>query len=611
MLPGTQGVIPLFLYSCNAITLQEIVHQKSVTYCLYFSCKTFFGKVMLNRTQKLGLGTMATFTRLERYLLPPIEMVRWDRGNLIIEKGTLTQKVTHCAKNFFVFTGLLLISPLTMTYDWLIKKQPTLVWKIPDIGPPQPTWPPAQRGFATSFFQTSGLGTKWSATPNLPGRCDWDKWMNNPSHVIHPNGFQYENFFTDVLSDPTAYIEMLKAQNVTAHRFSLEWSVIEPRSGEIDRSAIALYQNFIQKLLQAKITPFITLSHFVVPEWFYEQGNFQKIENIDLYIRFALRAIELFPDVKDWWSFNEIGVKAFQQTREVYPTDLPEGSSLSKRVHAAGIATRNMLIAHCKLHQEVTKLHPDKKVGVTHQWLKFDTETGNWLEKLFSYILVKFGFNPVYQFFKDGRYSFEFPFMANVQFEIPKEQFDANGHFLMRLGVQAYPKAMIKMGLNHGKTYPGLPGAIKNFPFFSFGSTCEPGGTVMRFGPRWRVEGMDEILDDAFALTDQIYITEYGSDAKVHKWGKSKFELDDAAQANYLQQLTERAESYSRRTFREIKGIFCWSDLRRQMEWENGLDCRLAIVEPVVDENRRMSGWNPTPASQYLSGVYGKGGPYK
>ncbi len=128
----------------------------------------------------------------------------------------------------------------------------------------------------------------------------------------------------------------------------------------------------------------------------------------------------------------------------------------------------------------------------------------------------------------------------------------------------------------------------------------------MRFGPRWKAEAMDEILDDAFALTDQVFITEYGSDAKVHKWGKPGFELDDAAQVNYLRQLTERIRNYSVRTFREIKGIFCWSDLRRQMEWENGFDCKLAIVKPVLNKNRRMINWNETPASQYLASVYGQ-----
>lgn len=549
---------------------------------------------------------MTTLMRLEKCLLPPPEIVRWNQGNFRIEQCTTTQKTAHYVKNFFAFTGLLLVSPFTLSYDYFSQKQVTKVQRAPDITPHHISWPPEQRGFATSLFQTSGLGTKWSAAPPLEGKCDWDKWMEKPSHILHPEGFDYKNFFIDILSNPTAYIEMLKSQNVTAHRFSLERSVIEPKAGEIDMNAVSLYRNFIYKLQEAGITPTVTLSHFVMPEWFYEAGNFQKTENIDLYVNFALKAMELFPEVKDWWSFNELGVKAFQQTREVYPTDLPEGSSLSKRVHAAGIATRNMLIAHCKLHQAVAILHPDKKIGVTHQWLKFDTATGNPLEKLFAYIFTKFGFTPVYQFFKDGKYSFEFPFMANIQFEIPKEEFEANGHFLMRLGVQAYPKPMMKMGLNHGETYPGLSSVVKNLPFFTFGSTAEPGGVVMRFGPRWKAERMDEILDEAFDLTDQVYITEYGSDANIQKWGDSGFAFNDAAQAAYLKLLTERIQNYSARTFREIKGIFCWSDLRHQMEWENGFECRLAVLDPILDEKRRMTGWHSTSASRYLAGVYGQ-----
>ncbi len=315
--------------------------------------------------------------------------------------------------------------------------------------------------------------------------------------------------------------------------------------------------------------------------------------------------MELFPSVKDWWSFNELGVKAFQQTREVYPTDVPPGSSFKVRVHAAGIATRNMLIAHCKLHVEVARLHPDKKVGVTHQWLQFDTASGNFLERIVAYFFTKFGFTPVYQFFRDGCFCFEFPFMANIRFEVSKEEFDANGQFLMRLGVQAYPKPMLKMGRNYGKVYPGLPSAIKNFPFLSFGSSCELGGTVMRFGPRWKSSAIDTILDEAFALTDQVYITEYGSDANVQKWGSPGFVQDDAAQAEYLRRLTERIRDYGERTLREIRGVFCWSDLRRQMEWENGFECMLALIEPVVDRNRRMIGWSGTSASRYLADVYG------
>lgn len=141
-------------------------------------------------------------------------------------------------------------------------------------------------------------------------------------------------------------------------------------------------------------------------------------------------------------------------------------------------------------------------------------------------------------------------------------------------------------------------------PWLHSALLASPGGTVMRLGSRWCAESMDEILDEAFALTDQIYITEYGSDARVFQWGKLGFEFHDEAQADYLKQLTERIQNYSIQHRREIKGMFCWSDLRRQMEWENGFECRMALIDPIVDANRRLVGWRDTPASSYLAEAY-------
>lgn len=126
----------------------------------------------------------------------------------------------------------------------------------------------------------------------------------------------------------------------------------------------------------------------------------------------------------------------------------------------------------------------------------------------------------------------------------------------------------------------------------------------MRFGPRWKSSAMDEILDEAFKISDQIFITEYGSDASIQKNGSNQFVFDDVAQQKYLQELTERIENYCKQNKKQIQGIFCWSDLRRQMEWENGFVCRLALVDAFVDENRKFISWKKTQASQYLASIY-------
>ncbi len=557
-----------------------------------------------------------TWERLETCLYPPPEVIRLEADGTFTSHSLSTlQKVSYCAKNALQFAVLLAVSPLTLSYDWWTHRSLAPIARGSSDLAPTPVWPPKQRGYAMSFFQSSGLGTRWSATPGLQGKCDWDKWMQEPRHLQHPMGekcqnyftpagFDYRNFFTDILSDPDTYIRMLQTQGVTAHRFSLEWSVLQPMPGEdFDPEAVRLYSRFIDKLIEANITPSVTLSHFVMPEWFYASGNFQKMENADVYVQYALQAMRTFPKVHDWWSFNELNIKAFQQTREVYPTDVPEGSSLPKRVYAAGISTRNMLIAHCKLIMQAKKEFPENGIGVTHQWLRFATAEGNWLENLVAHIFTKFGFSPVYNFFKEGKFLFQFPFMANIQFEVASSQWEKHRHFVERIGVQAYPEPMLKMGLNHGRAYPGAPWAITNLPFFSFGSTCKPGGAVMRFGPGWNAEAMDRILDDAFALTDQVCITEFGSDAAVCFKG-SEFHVDEEAQKNYLEQLVNRVRDYCHRTSRSVQSLFNWSDLDEQLEWENGLQCKLGTIQRVVDAARRLVGWKTSPASDYMRGVF-------
>lgn len=545
-----------------------------------------------------------TLLRFEKCLLPPPEIIHWNGGKLRVQTCTPTEKVVHYMKNFMALTGFFLLSPLTLVYDYWSQKRVEPV--APPLGSAENARQslPTKRGFACSLFQTAGLGMpELSAVPGLEGKCDWEEWIKNPAHVKHPEGFNYKDFFTDILSNPTPYIRMLKAHNSTALRFSLEWSVIEPEKGRIDQNAVQLYRNFLQELIKEGITPSVTLSHFVVPKWFYKAGNFQKVENIDAYVDFALNAIQLFPEVKHWWSFNELGVKAFQQMREVYPTDIPEGSCLSKRVHATGIATRNMLIAHCKLHEAVTRLYPQKRLGVTHQWLKFDVASGNWIEQLLRYYLEKMSFRPIYQFFKDGAFSFQVPFMANIHFCVSKEEFAQNKHFLQRLGVQMYPQTFLKMGLNSGQKQPVLPGSFQN-SVVTFGATCEADGTLTSFGPRWRVSAVDEILEEAAALGKKLVISEYGSDGIVHESGKEGFVCSRKKQAQYLQQLTERIQSYCQRKKVKLKGLFVWSDLIGQMEWDRGRQCSLAMVDPVKNEKREMIGFTPTAASKYIAKAF-------
>jgi len=71
-------------------------------------------------------------------------------------------------------------------------------------------------------------------------------------------------------------IMLMKDLGVNHYRFSVEWSRIEPEKGVYDLKALAHYRNMCEALIDADITPVVTLHHFTHPTWFEEMGAFEK-----------------------------------------------------------------------------------------------------------------------------------------------------------------------------------------------------------------------------------------------------------------------------------------------------------------------------------------------
>jgi len=58
-----------------------------------------------------------------------------------------------------------------------------------------------------------------------------------------------------------------------AHRFSIEWSRIEPKEGEFDEEEIQHYRKVIRALGVRGMEPFVTLWHWPLPLWIAEKGG--------------------------------------------------------------------------------------------------------------------------------------------------------------------------------------------------------------------------------------------------------------------------------------------------------------------------------------------------
>jgi len=114
---------------------------------------------------------------------------------------------------------------------------------------------------------------------------DWWDWEHNPdSPAAAPSGDandhwnRYEQDFA-----------LLAALGQNAHRFSLEWSRIEPAPGEFSRAALDHYARVLDCLAANSLTAFTTLFHFTVPRWFAQRGGWLAPDAVELFGRYVDR----------------------------------------------------------------------------------------------------------------------------------------------------------------------------------------------------------------------------------------------------------------------------------------------------------------------------------
>jgi len=80
--------------------------------------------------------------------------------------------------------------------------------------------------------------------------------------------------------------DIAKSLNHNIHRFSIEWSRIEPEEGYFDAKEINHYKKVLEALEKCGMKSMVTLFHFTLPLWFFKKGGFEKKENVDYFIRF-------------------------------------------------------------------------------------------------------------------------------------------------------------------------------------------------------------------------------------------------------------------------------------------------------------------------------------
>lgn len=103
-------------------------------------------------------------------------------------------------------------------------------------------------------------------------------------------------------------VELMKECGFTSYRFSISWSRIIPSDDhKINMKGVLFYNNLIDELKRANITPIVTLYHYDMPCWVDEKyGGWHNRSIIDEFDFYCRTCFELFGDrVKYWLSINE------------------------------------------------------------------------------------------------------------------------------------------------------------------------------------------------------------------------------------------------------------------------------------------------------------------
>lgn len=154
-------------------------------------------------------------------------------------------------------------------------------------------------GVATSAPQIEGAvdmdgrgPSIWDVFSRQPGRV----WLGQtPTRACD----HYFRFREDVAH--------MKRLGVQGYRLSLSWSRILPDgAGQVNHKGLDFYDRLVDALLEASITPYITLFHWDLPYELHCRGGWLNRESADWFGAYAERVSRRLSDrVSHWFTFNE------------------------------------------------------------------------------------------------------------------------------------------------------------------------------------------------------------------------------------------------------------------------------------------------------------------
>lgn len=198
-------------------------------------------------------------------------------------------------------------------------------------------------GTATAAHQVEGKNTN----------NNWYRWEQE-GHTKHLSGLACDWWGGRWREDMDRAAET--GQN--AHRFSVEWSRIQPEPDRWDEDALEKYRSMARGMVERGITPMVTLHHFTDPLWLYDRCGWEREEVVPLFEKFARKVVEALKEyVSLWTTINEPNIYALSG---YVAGDFPAcntGLNVALKVQA------NMLRGHAAAYRVIHEIQPEARAG--------------------------------------------------------------------------------------------------------------------------------------------------------------------------------------------------------------------------------------------------------
>lgn len=222
-------------------------------------------------------------------------------------------------------------------------------------------------------------GSSTSAHQIEGGNCnDWTEWeKKNADRLAEeaknkwqgrqvkqlPEILESKNYISGLACDHynrhEEDFDLAQSLGHNAHRFSIEWSRIEPEEGKFDKKEIEHYRRVLKSLKKRGLEPFVTLWHWTLPIWLAEKGGITSKDLPVYFVRFVKRMTKEFNrDVKFWITINEpIVIIANAYLLGNWPPQ-------KKNIFSFFKAFKNLAVAHVKAYEAIHASDNNCQVGI-------------------------------------------------------------------------------------------------------------------------------------------------------------------------------------------------------------------------------------------------------